>query len=214
MKCPICGRELRRSTKDPEYGLCDNCRKRFKIEQYTQADSFNDTGFDLFDKAEKGKEIASSGSEVVLHLKSNGKFEVTVTRNSVSIQQKGALNALNRGFTGEKKFMLKNISGLQYKEAGFTTGYLQLILIGSSESKRGVTGAVKDENTILFAKKEQHLIEELKEYIEYVISTEETGQPSSNNSAADEIRKYKELLDDGIITQEEFDIKKKQLLGL
>ena len=30
----------------------------------------------------------------------------------------------------------------------------------------------------------------------------------------DEIRKYKELMDDGIITQEEFDAKKKQLLGL
>jgi len=33
-------------------------------------------------------------------------------------------------------------------------------------------------------------------------------------SAADEIRKFKELLDLGVITQEEFDAKKKQLLGL
>ena len=33
-------------------------------------------------------------------------------------------------------------------------------------------------------------------------------------SAADEIKKFKELLDSGIITQEEFDTKKKQLLGL
>ena len=33
-------------------------------------------------------------------------------------------------------------------------------------------------------------------------------------SPADEIRKYKGLLDDGIITQEEFEAKKKQLLGL
>lgn len=30
----------------------------------------------------------------------------------------------------------------------------------------------------------------------------------------DQIRKYKSLLDDGIITQEEFDMKKKQILGL
>lgn len=34
------------------------------------------------------------------------------------------------------------------------------------------------------------------------------------NSSADEIRKYKELLDSGVVTQEEFDAKKKQLLGL
>ncbi len=33
-------------------------------------------------------------------------------------------------------------------------------------------------------------------------------------SSADELKKFKELLDSGIITQEEFDTKKKQLLGL
>ena len=36
----------------------------------------------------------------------------------------------------------------------------------------------------------------------------------ASQSAADDIRKYKELLDMGAITQEEFDAKKKQLLGL
>ena len=40
-----------------------------------------------------------------------------------------------------------------------------------------------------------------------------TTQPQEISSA-DEIKKYKELLDSGIITQEEFDLKKKQLLGL
>lgn len=33
-------------------------------------------------------------------------------------------------------------------------------------------------------------------------------------SVVDELKKFKELLDSGIITQEEFDAKKKQLLGL
>lgn len=35
-----------------------------------------------------------------------------------------------------------------------------------------------------------------------------------NSSNADELKKFKELLDNGIITQNEFDEKKKQLLGL
>ena len=35
-----------------------------------------------------------------------------------------------------------------------------------------------------------------------------------NDSVTDELKKYKELLDAGVITQEEFDAKKKQLLGL
>ena len=41
-----------------------------------------------------------------------------------------------------------------------------------------------------------------------------TPAASATTSAADEIMKYKQLLDAGAITQEEFDAKKKQLLGL
>ena len=37
---------------------------------------------------------------------------------------------------------------------------------------------------------------------------------SLNVSNADELKKYKELLDNGVISQEEFDAKKKQILGL
>ena len=37
---------------------------------------------------------------------------------------------------------------------------------------------------------------------------------ATKSDEADQIKKYKELLDSGVITQEEFDAKKKQLLGL
>ncbi len=43
---------------------------------------------------------------------------------------------------------------------------------------------------------------------------EEKGIADSNNTNADELKKFKELLDMGVITKEEFDQKKKQLLGL
>ena len=44
---------------------------------------------------------------------------------------------------------------------------------------------------------------------------EETKVTSNTNgSSVDELKKLKDLLDAGIITQEEFDAKKKQLLGL
>ena len=39
-------------------------------------------------------------------------------------------------------------------------------------------------------------------------------QKTENLSQADELKKYKDLLDSGVITQEEFDARKKQLLGL
>ena len=44
--------------------------------------------------------------------------------------------------------------------------------------------------------------------------TNKSSNVNNLNSNADELKKYKELLDSGIITQEEFDQKKKQLLGL
>ena len=40
------------------------------------------------------------------------------------------------------------------------------------------------------------------------------GKPTASVNAADELKKYKGLLDDGIISQEEYDAKKKELLDL
>ena len=42
----------------------------------------------------------------------------------------------------------------------------------------------------------------------------EVEKEKTENSSIDQLKQYKELLDDGVITQEEFDAKKKQLLGL
>ncbi len=44
--------------------------------------------------------------------------------------------------------------------------------------------------------------------------TKEEVVESHEISVTDEIRKYKILLDEGILTQEEFEAKKKQLLGI
>lgn len=58
---------------------------------------------------------------------------------------------------------------------------------------------------------------ELQKYIvDYQAKPDVQAVTSTNApvSAADEIKKYKELLDMGAITQDEFDAKKKQLLGL
>ena len=69
----------------------------------------------------------------------------------------------------------------------------------------------KDANE--FAK--QAYVEIKKAFEDYKATPiETTTNAIPQASGADEIKKYKELLDMGIITQEEFDAKKKQLLGL
>lgn len=170
---------------------------------------------DLFKKEEKGKEILNGGKTVKLRLKSNGKYTVEVDDIAVKVTQRGFMNAVNRGFPGTKTFPFSNITAIQFKEPGFTTGYLQFILSGSLETKRGVSGAVRDENSILFTKKELALMSELKEYVEWkILNKHQANTVNSNNSEADEILKFKSLLDQGIITEDEFAIKKKQILGL
>ena len=53
-----------------------------------------------------------------------------------------------------------------------------------------------------------------KAFNEFKEKGEENISNTSNISSADEIAKFKKLLDEGIISQEEFCQKKKQLLGL
>jgi len=45
-------------------------------------------------------------------------------------------------------------------------------------------------------------------------ATQKEAKPAAEVSSADDLKKFKELLDAGVISQEEFDAKKKQLLGL
>ena len=59
----------------------------------------------------------------------------------------------------------------------------------------------------------------MKEKIEKAVAEEKeekrkVSQEMNDDSRFDEIRKYKQLLDEGIITEEEFQAKKKELLNL
>ena len=58
--------------------------------------------------------------------------------------------------------------------------------------------------------------DEIHSELAKIISKVQVEKPYTNStqSNADELKKYKELLDSGVISQEEFDAKKKQLLGL
>lgn len=164
-------------------------------------------------KSKKQVEVKKEGIKTY-ELKSNGKYKIELENNFISITPSGMMNMMNKGIIGTKKICLDNVSGVQYKSPGLTTGYIQFVLIGSQENKGGVMGAVKDENTILFNKKEENIVLEIKDYVENYIFDKSTNKAKSNNiSAADEILKFKSLLDLGAITEEEYEEKKKSLLA-
>jgi hypothetical protein len=144
----------------------------------------------------------------------NGQLELYADK--VVIKRKGALAKMTQGFfKGDKTIYLKQISGIQVKPGGtFVNGYIQFTLPGGNESVKGINAATKDENTVVFNKKDNDLVQKIKAKIEELQASMNSGTVVQQVSAADEIKKFKELLDEGVITEEEFNQKKKQLLGI
>ena len=139
----------------------------------------------------------------------------------IVIQHKGVLNLFAMGLKGDKTIYFNNITSVQLKKAGWTAGYLQFSILGGRESVAGVLGATQDENTITFNSNKNDEAETIAEHINKKLSEfrngimqHQTASITPASSPADEIRKYKELLDMDAITKEEFDLKKKQILGL
>lgn len=119
---------------------------------------------------------------------------------------------LGGGFLrGDKTIPYKSIVAVQLKKAGLTAGYLQLTLQGGSESKSGLMQSATDENSVNFHARHNKVFLEAKEEIEERISRVDNNTSSSN---LDELSKLAELKEKGVITEEEFNAKKKQLLGL
>ena len=102
------------------------------------------------------------------------------------------------------------------KKAGFLNGYIQFEVSGGSSSQKGIMGATDDENTLMFNSSQATAIDYVKEVIEGIM--EESHNPSSApsmpvSSPAQQLKEWKDLLDAGAISQDEFDVKKKEILG-
>ncbi|MEW3513823.1 SHOCT domain-containing protein, partial [Clostridium butyricum] len=64
------------------------------------------------------------------------------------------------------------------------------------------------------AKKDNEQILEIKGYIENYIENKNNYRSQNTSSDADELMKFKKLLDMGAITEEEYENKKEQILKL
>lgn len=74
----------------------------------------------LFRKKEKieNKSNVYVDSKRVYNLKSNGKYEIVLEGNFISITTKGAMNAINKGLVGTKNICLDNVTGYSIKLQG------------------------------------------------------------------------------------------------
>ncbi|HGF8083188.1 hypothetical protein EGW69_13660 [Enterococcus faecium] len=147
-------------------------------------------------------------------IKSPGKTIIKLNNESLTICRKGLLNLSNMGLKGDKTISFRNISAIQLKKPGLTNGYIQFTILGGRESRAGIFAATKDENTVMFSRKYYTDMLNLKKFIEHQQKSIFDNTSSVQISPADEVLKLKDLLDKNIITLEEFELKKKELLKL
>ncbi len=121
---------------------------------------------------------------------------------------------------GEKTIYYSDVLGVQFKLAKMQIGYLQLETASSSMNNRGSNffnensftydpGQVKETTNELM----QQVADYIRSRVEFYKKQKNGGTTVAALSPAEELKKFKELLDMGVITQEEFDAKKKALLG-
>ena len=135
--------------------------------------------------------------------------ELIIDDKNITISHNGVIPAMN-GYGGTKSIPINSIESVSFiKCMGFVNGMMRFNTIGDS----GSFPSKIDLNTVVFKKKEQELAIQIKDDITTFINEKTNGNSLSQN-AIEEIKKYKNLLDNDIISQEEFDIKKKEILGL
>lgn len=210
-------------------GIFSKCEKEVNInivensdspEIYVELDKSNGklilkvNNFDGVSKIEECKNDKQNSTGAKYLLKGeNG--QLYVYENKIEISRKGVLALAFQGLKGTKTIPIAEIKSIQMKRAEIMNGYIQFAVSGGIESTGGVRDPNFDENTVTFVHADNEYVQEIKEYIEKVmLSKGEMCTSAVQISNADELRKYANLRDEGVITQEEFDAKKKQLLGL
>lgn len=144
----------------------------------------------------------------------NGQLELL--ENKIRIKRRGFRSYYFQGFKGDKEILLKQISSIEFKEASmYGNGYIQFAFLGGTETHRsGGLGRnlYSNENTIVFNKFNNKDFIEIKEMIEAKMAEPDGKKEQTAN--LNDLEKLAELKEKGIITEEEFLAKKKQILGL
>ena len=144
---------------------------------------------------------------------------VLVAGDAIRIVKQGLLSGRN-----ERTLPIRNISSVEVKKPGGFPGFIQFSISGGMVRDRSLTltggafDAAQDENSVLFNGEESYQIAlQIKAYVESWSAPTERGtgpHPATPRSAADEIQKLKALMDDGVLTKDEFENQKRKLLSM
>ncbi|MFD6415989.1 DUF4429 domain-containing protein [Streptomyces sp. NPDC060194] len=141
---------------------------------------------------------------------------------TVHIERSGFFARATVG-VGEKRIPIHSINAVQWKNAGFSYGFIQFTVSGGTErrSKFGSQSkdAMGDENSVTFHTNQQPAFEQLRAAIDAAITQRHAPQAAAPAPShppaliADELAKLGQLVQQGILTQAEFAQQKARLLG-
>lgn len=209
MFCPGCGKSLPDGS-----AFCSGCGRRIGTSVQTPVQPAPTP------QPVVNKGVETPSGDVVYSIKGARGRHIDVYENKCVIKTKTTIGSIlaSNATDGEKTIYYKDCVGVQFKKSGFTIGYLQLETSASSMNNHGSNFFGENSFTFEPGQVSNEKMEEVANYIKRKIDEIKTQgeRPTvvAQVSVADEIKKFKELLDLGVITQEEFDAKKKQLLGM
>jgi hypothetical protein len=135
-----------------------------------------------------------------------------VRLSSLVIEPKGGMKTLVGGgkfLRGTKEIPLADVTAVQLRKApglGFN-GNIQISYKGGMDLP-----GLLSENTVYFSKRQQPAFEKAKELIDEY--RQDAARGASTGGDLSDLEKLADLRDKGIITAEEFEAKKRQILGL
>lgn len=136
----------------------------------------------------------------------------------ITITHKGLRSFGNHGKVGSTKIPYWQIVSVDFRKSTGLGGKFQInTASGQQTSLMGGNSAYGSTTGVVFRNGKNKEMLALKEFVEEKVDEAHQSQANSETKSvdvADQIEKFKKLADEGTITQEEFEAKKKQLLGL
>lgn len=149
---------------------------------------------------------------------------VTAFEDRIEISRKNIVGFLTQGLKGVRIIRFEDMTSIEAKTPGLmSNGYIQFIINPelAAIQKVGLIGtsneSMRDPNAVVFSTISKNKIKEFTDLRDFSLSRIAYYQGLTSTqlgSGLNDLSKLKQLLDDGVITQEDFDAKKKQILGI
>ena len=139
---------------------------------------------------------------------------ITIDGDWLTIERKGSGRAGRS--KGERRIQLASITAVQLQQARvFTNGFIRFSVAGSPEFRGGLQSAMRDQNAVIFRRGQAKGFNMIRAAVEQRITAHHAGARAGAGEPdiPEQIKKLDELRDQGVLTDEEFDAKKAELLG-